>query len=224
MRKAASGALIITITVLLLVTVVPHLRASAPAVEATPSYVPLSAVANVDLKPRQRLCIDEVRFGTSSRYAEFLVRGLSPVQPELLFTASAPGYRTYARTATGPAADGSLNVQLQPPGHETKDGRICVRNVGSSAIRFLAVPPSAQSSISETTVNGVVVDADVTVTLLSSLSEQRLKNVPNVVRHASAFVPLPPWLIWLIGLLVLIGVPATLAFALAGSIDERPGT
>ena len=43
MRKTAVGALLITIAVLLIVTVVPHLRASAPAVEATPSYAPLSA-------------------------------------------------------------------------------------------------------------------------------------------------------------------------------------
>jgi hypothetical protein len=224
MRKTAVGALLITIAVLLLVTVVPHLRASAPAVEATPSYAPLSAPSTVELKPRQEMCVNAVPFSTSSRYAQFLVQGRQPAQPGLLVNARAPGYSAHARTPTAPPADGPLNVQLQPPTRETTGGKICVRNVGRSALGFLAVPPSAQSSISQTTVDGVAIDSDVTVTMLSSLSEQRLANLPNAVHHASAFVPLPPWLIWLIGLLVLIGVPAALAFALAGSIDERPGT
>jgi len=224
MRKAAVGALLATIAVLLLATVIPHLRASAPAVDATPSYSPLSAYSTIDLNPRHELCVNGVPFSTTSRYAQFLVQGRQPAQPGLLVNASAPGYSAQARTPTAPPADGPLNVQLQPPTRETTGGKICVRNVGRSALGFLAVPPGAQQSASQTTVDGVVIDADVTLTLLSSLSEQRLANLPNVVHHASAFVPLPQWLIWLIGLLVLIGVPAALAFALASSIGERRGT
>jgi hypothetical protein len=224
MRKTAVGTLLITIAVLLLVTVVPHLRAPAPAVEATPSYAPISATLTVELKPRQELCVNAVPFSTNSRYAQFLVQGRPPARPELLVNASAPGYSAYGRTQTAARAAGQLTVQLQPPTSETTGGRICVRNVGRSSLGFLAIPPSAQSSISQTTVDGVVIDADVTLTLLSSLSEQRLQNLPNVVKHSSAFVPLPPWLIWLIGLLVVICVPAMLAFALARSIGERRGT
>ena len=224
MRKAAVGALLATIAVLLLATAVPHLRAPAPAVEATPTYTPLNAYSSVELLPKQNLCINNVPFSTNSRYAQFLVQGRPPTQPELLVTGSAPGYKVSERVPKAPAVDGQLNVELSPPARATSGGIVCVLNSGSNAVGFLAVPPSAQSSLSATTLDGKPIDADVTVTMLSSLSEPRIENLPNALTHASAFVPLPEWLIWALGVLVLIGIPATLAFALVASIDERRGT
>ena len=97
-------------------------------------------------------------------------------------------------------------------------------NSGSNAVGFLAVPPSSQSSLSATTLDGKPIDADVTLTMLSSLSEPRIGNLPSALAHASAFVPLPVWLIWTLGVLVVIGVPAALSFSLAASIDQRRGT
>jgi len=224
MRKATVGALLATIAVLLLVTVVPHLRTSAPAVEATPAYTPLNAYSSVDLRPKQKLCINNVPFSTKSRYAQFLVQGRPPTQPELLVTGSAPGYKVSERVPKAPAVNGQLNIELSPPARATAGGTICVLNSGSNAVGFLAVPPSAQSSLSATTLDGKPIDAHVTVTMLSSLSERRIENLPSALAHASAFVPLPVWLIWTLGVLVVIGVPAALSFSLAASIDQRRGT
>ncbi len=218
MRKAAAISVVATIVLLAGWKFVPYLRGAAPATDSTPSVQPIADYTTVGLKPRQQLCIEPVDLGTNSRYAQFLIETAGSPRPPVTVTAAATGYRSIVRLASGAATNGPLTAKLRPITGNTQSGRVCVRNDGRKAIAFIAVAAGRGSTRSRTTVDGRPAAARVSLTLLSSLSESRLANLPNVVDHAAALGPLAPWVIWILMLLVVIGAPAALAVAVARSV------
>jgi len=217
MRKTAAISVVATILVLGGWKFIPYLRGAAPAVDSTPSVQPIDAGQTVTLAPRQRLCVDHVRFGRASHYAQFLIKNEAAPAPPLTAVATAAGYHSSSLLQAGAAPTPPLTAALRQVTGPDVTGSLCILNNGRRAIAFVAVAPGRGSTASATTVDGRPAAASVSLTLLSSLSESRLANLPNVVDHAAALGPLAPWVIWILILLVVIGVPAALAVALARS-------
>ncbi len=218
MRKAAAISVVATIVLLAGWKFIPYLRGAAPAIDSTPSVQPFEDDTTVDLMPRQRLCIDHVRFGRDSRFAQLLVERKSKPKMRLTAVATAPGYHSSSLLHAEGAPSSQQTARLRPITGPDVTGSVCVLNDGHRAIAFFAVAPGQGSTASRTTVDGRPAAASVSLTLLSSLSQSRLANLPNVVDHAAALGPLAPWVIWILILLVVIGVPAALAVALARSV------
>ncbi len=218
MRKAAAISVVATIVLLAGWKFIPYLRGAAPATDSTPSVQPIADYTTVNLMPRQRLCIDHVRFGRESRFAQLLVERKSKPKTRLTAVATAPGYHSSSLLRAEGTPSSQQTATLRQVTGPDVTGSLCIINNGRRAIAFVAVAPGRGSTPSRTTVDGRPAAASVSLTLLSSLSESRLANLPNVVDHAAALGPLAPWVIWILMLLVVIGAPAALAVAVARSV------
>jgi hypothetical protein len=95
--------------------------------------------------------------------------------------------------------------------------RVCVRNRGRRRTVAIFGGPGARRSFLR--VDGRPQSADLWLELHSPEPRSALSLVPEMFRRAALFHPrwVEPWLFWLLGAGVVIGVPALLAAALARS-------
>jgi len=221
MRKAAVTGLLVPILVLAVFRFIPYLQADAPVTDSTPAVQPLREATTVDVGPGDRLCVREIVIGPESRFAQFTPEDDRRGRPALTVSASGSGFRSATDIPRDLRASGLLTAELDPPSSEVDGARVCLRNRGNFAISLFGVPPGLDSTVSETTVNGKLVPEDVALTFLKEPAASRASNLPAMLKRASTFVPVGRWAAWLVAILLVIGVPTTLAVALARSCPER---
>ena len=219
MRSLAVGSLIATILILGIWKVIPYLRQPGPATDSTPTFQPLSDYKVISLAKGQPLCIDQVTFTPNSRYAQFTLAGAPADAPNANVVASASGYSSAGSVPEEPGAQ-LLTVPIRPPARELTDGKVCITNLDPSSIDLIGVPPSRSTTESTTTINGKALSTDVSLTLLNKPGISRVRNLPETLTHAAALSPLAPWMIWVLMVVLLAGVPLALIGALSSSIGH----
>lgn len=220
MRRAALIGLLVPIVVLAIVKFIPYLQGQAPSVNSTPAVQPLRQAVTVGVEPGERLCVTGLVMGPQSRYAQFAPQDSRRGRPSLTVSAFGDSFRSATKIQRAPLASGTLTVKLDPPRSEVDGSSICLRNRGTFDIRLFGVPPGLDSTASETTVNGVPIREDVSLTLLRETSTSRAANLPEMLNRASVFLPFGPWASWLLAIVLVVGVPAALGVALARSCPE----
>lgn len=98
---------------------------------------------------------------------------------------------------------------------------VCFRNVGTRKVALYGGPELAKRG-STVTVGGRDTATDLTL-LFTRPSRSALAQVPDVFERASLFRPawIGPWVFWLLGGLVLIGVPGLVALALRDAFGDE---
>ncbi len=225
MRRAAIAGVVSALGVFLLLFLfkgLPYLQDGREAIDATPTVLPSADLAPVTVRPGQQACVSGITYGPQSRYVLVEVRSGGHPSPPIVVRASAPGYAATALHPGGIADNGLLIVPIRPASHAVGGGTLCLRNAGRVAIDFFGVPPGRSSSPSVTTVAGKPVTADLGVTLLASPNASIGSRLGDVFDHVAAFRPVTGWEVWILALLVVLGVPGGIAFALWRSTGAAP--
>jgi hypothetical protein len=185
----------------------PFLTREHETISATPTPIALYEPVPIVLRPESIACLTGVRFERDSEVVGFAARGVGP----LVITATAPGYAALA-VARPPL----VRARLTPPS-EPVTGRLCIRNAGRHAVALPGTTDPGSTAPPVTTIDGRPITPDAAVTLYRRAPSSYLARAGDIVRHAAAFA-WSPALLWLFAVLVVLGVPAAIAYGLALSL------
>ena len=224
MRRRLLAGFLVLFGVWFVWKALPFLDAGRPDTYATPTDQPTDPtnLVPVDVKRGQQACLDQIPFGPQARYLQFTIKG-SKHGPAgaITITASAPGgYLATAHVAAGTPGDVLQTVALAPSPRTVTDGTLCFRNDGRHQLAFYGIGAGRGSGPSTTYVNGKALAQEFSVTLLRSPSRPLGDRFATLSSHLAAFRPLTGWEVWLLGLLAIVGVPITVAVALARAASE----
>jgi hypothetical protein len=200
-----------------------HFLETAPAeIYSTPTVEPTNAaeLGEVRLKRRQRACADGIEYGPGARYVIVTVLTDQPAGP-LRFEARAPGYAADAIHPGGAGSNQRVVVPITPAAKPVDGGTLCITNLGKQRVGFYSVGAGGpQGTPSQTTIDGKPVDLDLSITLLTSPSKPIGDRLGTIFDHMAAFNPLSGWVVWVLLVAALVGVPFALGAALGRAAAE----
>jgi hypothetical protein len=218
MRKGLLAGVLVLFALWFVWKAVPFLDRERPATYATPTVQPTdpTSLAPIAVKGGQRVCTDQIPWGPDARYVQLTLTGGSkwPASP-LRIEATGPGYRATARLPEGTAGDVQQSVAITPARTEIPNGTLCVVNEGRHQIKLYGINQGRGSSPSTTTVDGKPIPQELSVSLLTDLSQPLGARLGTIASHIAAFRPLTGWEVFLLGLLAVFGVPVAVGVALA---------
>ena len=185
----------------------PFVMREHEAISATPTPIALYEPVPIPLRPGATACVHGVIFERDSEVVGLTARGPGP----LIVTAIAPGYHALA-VARPPL----VRARVTPP-RASVTGRLCLRNAGARTVVLPGTTDAGSAAPPTTTIDGRPFAPDVTVTLYRRTPSSHLARAGEIIDHAAAFA-WSPALLWLLGVLVVLGVPAAIAYGLALSL------
>lgn len=205
----------------------PYLTKKQASVSAVPAPNALTAINPYPLAPGQQVCMTSVAVEPNSLAAQFQLHPAKPGPqggPPVTMVLSAPGYRSVSQLAGG-YPGGLATVSMTPPRHSLL-GTACFIDRGNTGVVLLGSAEARTVSRSATSIAGVSVVGDVSLTLLDTRPGSLLEQAGTIFGHASNLTDhlIPVWLVWILAVLVLCGVPLGIiaAFYTALREDEAP--
>ncbi|HEY2603961.1 MAG TPA: hypothetical protein VGI67_20555 [Thermoleophilaceae bacterium] len=218
-RIAVALALVL-LAVVAVVKWVPWLDTRRDVELSSPTSPPLSIPPSlVTLKPGDRLCIPAIDLGPSYREAHLFVNKPS----KFSFTVSAPGYRGTTFGST-PGDETPVALPVKPPPHDAI-GTACVRNVGRHRFYLWGTVEPRTQARPVSFLNGKALPQDVALSFWSGKPTTVWEDASGAISRMSVLAPVGTWFFWLLLVLVAIGVPAAVIYALARSLrpSGEPG-
>lgn len=199
----------------------PFLTKDRQVVASSPSPPPIYGMTPVALPGQATACLDQMPYDTHSQVFQLSVVKAPKSSPALDITFKAKGYRDRVRIPGG-YREGVIEVDVRPPKRSLL-GTMCMRNTGAKPVEFQGSTEGRTQSRPNLKVNG----APVAIRLANSFRERGPANLISrtgaIVDHSATFKPLPLWLVWPLGLLALIGIPALTLVAFRRSAEATPG-
>ena len=209
-----------------LVLLRPWIERAVPIATTTPGLNPLFTRSEIAVPGGSTACVAPVRLDPAAGRAQLLLVARHGPAP-LHIIVSAPGYRAVATgAAAGTGGDEQLTVPFRPPTRAV-DGRVCVLNAGRHGIALVGTSEARSVTRSNTTVDGAT-PADgghAVLEILEPRDRSPGASLGELARHLSQLTGgmAPAWLVWVTGLLLLLGVPFALFGALAVALREDGG-
>lgn len=226
MPSARVTILLAGLAVLVVATVVrwePFLSRPRDYPASIPQPSPLFSVALVDLRGGQEACFPDAVMDPRSEQARFRIGTLGRPGVPLRLSITAPGYRV-ARAIPGTYADNELlRVAVRPPARATAV-EVCLANAGRRRVSVYASNDRTEAPY-ETLVDGRPAPADPQWAFFERRPVSIADRLPVVADRLGAFRPwwVAPWLLWPLGVLVVVGVPLAALVAVArGERDDEP--
>jgi hypothetical protein len=227
MRSRLLGPIVLlaTFTVGALWFYVPHLTEVHPNVLSTPSLVGFQTSKQIVVRRGQQACISPVPLEPALRTVRMVLQARSTPASPLELELRAPGYRGTGRFAgyqAGGAANAEASVSPAPP--RDADGTLCVRNAGRRAVGLVGTDEPLSTTLPATALDGKPTgDIDPAITFLGGPPQSMLGRAGTILGRASdltgGFVPL--WLLWPLTLILVLGAPLALAWALYSSLEPE---
>jgi hypothetical protein len=216
---ALAGALIL---VALLAWGLPWWTKDRAAVTSTPTPPPFQAIAPVVLKPGSEACETLVAFEPGTRAATILSAKPTEDGPRLRVTATADGYRSVAEIPGGYAAQDSLQAALDAP-PRAAIGELCVENVGRRRVTLQGTTEGRIQNRAGTVVDGRQVPEKLTLLLTEGRARSLADRPGEILDRVAAFKPpiVGRASLAIVGLLILLGVPAAVVYAIARGIADE---
>jgi len=168
-------------------------------------------------------CMDNVTIEPQAGLVEFGVEpanGGSSGGPPVEVAFRAPGYRASGEVPAGYLGASRVAVSFTAPEHAVI-GTACFIDKGSSAIVLEGTYQAETTYRSLTTVNGKHVGGQVALTFLGEQRRRLIDRLGEVFGHVSVLTDrlVPVWLVWLLAVLVVLGVPFCVLGALWFALD-----
>jgi hypothetical protein len=193
----------------------PSLLRERDLVASTPSPRPLFNVTPITVAPGPPLCLNRVTIPHDARQVRFQVITGGRPGPPLRVTLSADAYAQRASVAAGYADETTLSPAIAPP-PQTRLGRVCITNGGTAPIALTGSGEERTQSRPEGTIDGRPVAGDAYLAFYEARTGSALSQTRGIIARMGAFRPgvVGPWLLWPLLVLVLVGVPGGLVWAL----------
>jgi hypothetical protein len=227
MRKAALTGVILCGVLLVAGAVrayLPPVEGERDVIVSSPSLPGLFVRSAVDVSRGERACLSPVPLDPEMTSAEILVNsGTRPPMP-LEVSVRARGYVARGRAAASyaPGVDAPVRVALEAP-RQRVDGRLCVRNLGRRTVDLVGTNEPRSVAVPRVTVDGKLQPPqNIALTFYGDTRESVLEDPASVVARASAFTAayMPSWLVWVLVVTLLAGVPAGIVVALAWALNR----
>lgn len=223
----AVGAAAVAVLVILIGVLAwywPAVTASGEPIAEVPAPGPLFSLAQFTVPAHGRACMESVTVTPSSQLIAFTVFPVGKGKdggPPLELSLDAPGYHTHT-TLSGGYSGGAAQLPITPPPRPLI-ATVCFHNRGS---RPAALTGSAEArTIARTplTINGAPRAGDVSITLYQREPRDALQLLGQLAAHASNLTDglIPPALVWILGLLCVLGVPTATVLALHASLSSE---
>lgn len=196
---------------------------SRPVITGTPVPPPYQRITAVHVGPGDRLCNASVALDPATRQAVFLVAPGRRKGPALHISVVAPGYRATARAPggyTGPAA-----IPFALPAPDRSDfATVCLRTEGSAIVALQGTLEDRLPSRTRTTLNGHPIGPRVALVLNEGRARSLISRPGRLADHISAFAPgfVNHATLALLGLLVILGIPAGVVLAVREALRPPP--
>jgi hypothetical protein len=189
-------------------------------IASTPSPRPLFEVTDLKLPPQQQLCIRDVTIPHDAKRLRVQVRTFGRPGPALDVALRAPGY---GERLTVPAGYPDLQVTSAPmtPPRTDSLGEVCLRHGGANEIALAASAEDRTRSRPEGVLDGRPERADAYLAFYEAGRSSALSRMGPIVSHMGAFRPgiVGPWLLWPLLVLVVVGVPGGVLWAIHRAVS-----
>jgi hypothetical protein len=203
----------------------PFLTEQRGVVAAVPSPPPLTAISDFPVSRGKPACMAALGLEKGSQLVQFNVRPEQPGGPTPVVTLvlSAPGYSATAATQPGfPGGETALSIP-QPSRSVIATACFSVRGRGTALIAGSTEGRTATRS--SVTLAGKPTPGQITLAFLQTHPRALLDRLGTIFSHASNLTGrlVPTWLVWILALLTIFGVPAGICAALLTALreDER---
>jgi hypothetical protein len=209
-----------------LIWFLPYLTVQRPVMTGVPASAAISAASEFAVSPHESACMQSVTIEANSHQIEF---GVRPVTlggaggPPMEVILSAPGYRSVAHLVGG-YPGGRAALAITPPANSVI-GSACFLDVGKQKALLDGTSEARTMSRSPMVVGAQPVVGDIAITFTAAGTKSLLGQMGEVVEHASNLTDrlVPPWLIYVIAVLVLFGVPSSIVAAVYFALREQEG-
>jgi hypothetical protein len=184
-------------------------------VTTTPVPPPIFSITPIPLKAGKTACLDNVTFSPQTEVGEIGVTTKKP-GPPLDITANAPGYHATAKINGGYPSDPSARFTIAaPPGPVL--GKLCIHNAGETAISLNGTNEFRTMGRPNVVIDGVTQPADAKLVFYDRVRSSYISRFGQILGHAAVFTPpfFSKIVLTLLILLALVGIPPTIAWALA---------
>ena len=187
---------------------------------ATPS--PTLVESPVVLPAGQRLCITQALLSPRADIAELVVSEQQKrPTPALELVASGPGYRSAAQIPPREHGRHAVTARIEPPVRDSV-GQVCVRARERERVVLVGTTEFRTITRSISFIDGERIQPDPALTFytaekLSALGE--LGGIVDRMTIARGFLG-AGWLVWLLLVVVLVGVPAAVLTAFARTLRD----
>lgn len=221
MSERGRFGLVVVAAALALAVVVLTVRWAAedrPFTASVPQPPPLDATALVSLGAGQTACLTGVTVLPRSEVGTLRIgTGGRPPVP-LGWRLRGPGYEAAGRIAPTWTDNVPLTFGVRPPARSLH-ADFCVRNEGRRGIDLYGATGEPHT-VSVTEVDGRRVEPNFQLAFAERAPHSVATRIGEIARSVSAFRPVAPWMLWPLGLLVVAGLPALLAWALWRAAGE----
>jgi hypothetical protein len=201
----------------------PYVTKKQVSISAVAVPNALSVTTPYQLAPGEQACMTAVAVEPNSLAAQFELHPATPSPqggPPVALVLSAPGYRSVSRLAGG-YPGGLATLPVTPPKHSLL-ASACFVDEGHTDVVLVGSSEPRTYSRSTMSVGGASVVGDVALTLFDTHPSSLLARAGTIFGHASNLTDhlIPVWLIWILAVLVLFGVPLGVLAAFYTALRE----
>jgi hypothetical protein len=220
MARPAAVALAVYVVVMALFAAfvaVPFATKKRDIPAEVPSPPALRVPDLVVVRAAQRLCMAQVALSAQTRGARFAVGTYRRPGPPLDVTVRAPGYSAHAALRGGYADNTSPSVSLPAP-KSSRIATVCVRNDGRHKVALYAASDSARSRV-QPTLDGKPVFPTPALSLTEGRRVSLIDSAGVTAGRIAVFRGFleHTWIVWLLAISVVVGVPVLAGVALVAS-------
>jgi hypothetical protein len=199
---------------------IPWATKDRVVVASTPVPPPLFGITPAPLKGGVTGCMQGVTFDPQTQIGEIGFDTKGKPGPRIAITATAPGYRATSQIPAGDVDDPSARFNITAP-DKAVIGKLCFRNTGKREISLNATTEFRTMGRPDLYVNGQQQPMDPKLIFYARGQGSYLSRAGDILRHAAIFTPpvFSRWVLALIGLVAIAGVPVAIALALKKSVE-----
>jgi len=220
----AVGAALVVMLVVAVGRMVPWATEQRQIVSSVPVPPPLFTISPVALDPGRRACVDRVALDERSGVAAVRTVPRTAGVPRLEFSArAAGGYRAGASFRGGLGAHRDvLEASFAAPSGP-RIATVCVRNDGDRRVALVGTEEPRTATRAVTTIRGAV-QPDLALTIYEPGRQSLLGVAPQILDRAALYKAgfLRGWMLAPLALLVVVGVPFGVLWALVRALRVEP--
>jgi hypothetical protein len=218
-RWAIAGAVVVFVLGALFV-VRPFVSAQRQMPSEIVSPASLFTTASVPLDPGHPVCFGNAVAERHSELVSFRVSAPNGPAPQLTVTVKGPGYDAKAVIPAGLTDGQNAQAPIPAPPYDVPV-RVCIRNDGKTPTALFAAADRTHSR-SLAQIDGKTVQASVWFGFYEPRWRAISERVPLTIDRMTVFRPgyVTSWVLWIIAILFLAGVPIAAVWALVRALRE----
>jgi hypothetical protein len=218
-RWAIVGAVVVFVLGLVLV-VRPFVSRQRDMPAEIVSPAALQSTATVPLRKGKPVCFSDAVAERHSEFVRFQVSVPKGVAPPLRVTIDGPGYNATAQIPAGLLDTQTAQAPIPAPPADVPV-RVCIASQGDPAIGLFASNDRTRSR-SIAFVDGKSTNTSVWFAFYEPRWRAISERVPLTIDRMTVFRPawLHSWLLWIIAVLFLVGVPIAVVWALVRALRD----